>query len=425
MFTLTYHEGVKILHPEQPYRVVEENEIVYVKQGETVNFSAATSPYCGWTYWSCSDSSVGTIDSTTGAFTPTACGSVTITIDNGETGSVRYENSITVYVVPVVPGEYYLETPLQSDCFIEPMTSVATGNKLTVGPLAEDEDNRLVVAFVPSGEFGYYTIKKEVKTANAVSSYYLGVNTTADAMPIQYYSNASVSSRRFNIELCDSGYYRIVSRVTTSYDKVITANSTTPAGSQLTIQTYTENTSYNDEWIFRRVLPTGGSEKTVDSSFWNNQGDLNCISYALNAICSENGDFIVSFGDPPTDITLPWDENKVYSELCRNAQNHGFLVERIGKYETCPEGYYKIAVAYTDVYDLNSGYHYYRQGINGTWSHKRMYGNISRVDANNKTIFDPETSDRSFLNSSFPASMKNYPYFIGYYAINPGNVLQP
>ena len=43
VFTITYHEGVEISHPEQPYRVVEENEIVYVKQGETVDFSAATS----------------------------------------------------------------------------------------------------------------------------------------------------------------------------------------------------------------------------------------------------------------------------------------------------------------------------------------------------------------------------------------------
>ena len=67
----------------------------------------------------------------------------------------------------------------------------------------------------------------------------------------------------------------------------------------------------------------------------------------------------------------------------------------------------------------NSGkdldYHFYRQDLDGYWSHKTGRDPISNVDASDKIIINPEKSDRNYdkkNNDKF-----NYDIFCGYFSV--------
>ena len=79
-----------------------------------------------------------------------------------------------------------------------------------------------------------------------------------------------------------------------------------------------------------------------------------------------------------------------------------------------PCGHYRIALV-LDNKGEHLDYHFYRQDLDGYWSHKTGRDPISNIDASNNKILDPEKIDRNYdkdKNDHF-----NYDIFCGYYSV--------
>lgn len=90
-------------------------------------------------------------------------------------------------------------------------------------------------------------------------------------------------------------------------------------------------------------------------------------------------------------------------------------IQKIEKIDTpIPCSHYRIAL----VLD-NSGehldYHFYRQDIDGYWSHKTGNNPITNLDASGNIIINPENIDRNYDKKA--NDMFNYKNFCGYYSI--------
>ncbi len=432
--TMTYSTNtVKILSPEHPYRAVADNEKVYIQSGETIQLEAAIYPLTETIDWSVNNSSVAGIGSSTGTVTARQNGCVTISAVTVSSGNNI--DSIEVWVVPIIPGEYYIETPLLSDRFIEPMNNGALGDSFTTGGLSENEDNSFIVEFVHSGDFGYYTFKKLYPISeDEVSARYLGVNSSTINENLKFFDNCSDSYKRFDITKCYSGFYKIAPQASSSLGRVISANATAPEGSSLTLQNYADNTGFEDEWIFRRVLPRSGSERVIQRQYFNRDSTLsyrvNCYNYALNAVLASDNSTIapnslgLSLGDNSEFVNT---SDAAYRMLKADGAEYGFYVYPINRYEKCPEGYYKVALFVASITDpTEKEFHFYRQNQNGTWSHKlgaytseEGTGVVSLVDAAGKLIINPEECNRNVETDMGIHNLADYPYFMGYYAINP------
>lgn len=66
---------------------------------------------------------------------------------------------------------------------------------------------------------------------------------------------------------------------------------------------------------------------------------------------------------------------------------------------------------------LQTDYHRYRQDSDGLWSHKNGGRPVSRLDASDNLIYDPQICDRNYESSK----SENYSLFIGYFAVTPWN----
>lgn len=126
----------------------------------------------------------------------------------------------------------------------------------------------------------------------------------------------------------------------------------------------------------------------------------------------------------------------LFALLMADAQASGYKIEYIGKYEACPESYYKIALFIESEEALTEpesiGFHFYRQNTNGTWSHKlgayrgttpETSGGVSKNDVDDKLIFDPEAANRNVKSEGGISSLEDYNVFVGYFAVVPINKL--
>ena len=78
---------------------------------------------------------------------------------------------------------------------------------------------------------------------------------------------------------------------------------------------------------------------------------------------------------------------------------------------------YKIALVLSNNSD-GFDYHFYRQDLNGNWSHKAGDNPISNVDASNNIIKDPKIADRNYNKTSDSHDDNNdYNIFCGYYSV--------
>ncbi len=106
--------------------------------------------------------------------------------------------------------------------------------------------------------------------------------------------------------------------------------------------------------------------------------------------------------------------NEMYEEFIipaiqGDAEALDFTFEKIGKYSICSDGNYKVAIALS-----NTSFHWYRQNPDGTWSHKPGNNNVTKYDAANRIIYDPEVANRNY-------SDVNYNRFIGFFEVSPLN----
>lgn len=79
------------------------------------------------------------------------------------------------------------------------------------------------------------------------------------------------------------------------------------------------------------------------------------------------------------------------------------LLQGSTKESLCPCGYHKIFLA-LDNQGYFRDYHFWRQDIDGTWSHKPGTSQPLQVDAKGKPILDPEKSNRFFYPYDYSLS---------------------
>jgi hypothetical protein len=77
----------------------------------------------------------------------------------------------------------------------------------------------------------------------------------------------------------------------------------------------------------------------------------------------------------------------------------------------CPRGTSKIAV----VVDPKHDYHFYRQDSNHLWSHKPGGTSVTRLDATDRPIYDPELASRDYSNK--PNGYLDYKHFCSYMCV--------
>lgn len=171
-------------------------------------------------------------------------------------------------------------------------------------------------------------------------------------------------------------------------------------------------------------FPLSGDELFYMPELWCESSGIqyrtNCYSYALNAFANPDPDRLgqsMMIGQSlgfeqllKSDFESP---NNLINFISQDAFYYNFTFIQVGKYETCPEGTYKIALFIDKEY---SDFHFYRQGDDGLWSHKRGGLCPTNLDASNNLIVDPETCDREYIDS--PYVHLTYPVFCGYFAVN-------
>ena len=341
----------------------------------------------------------------------------------------RVYGSCYVTVTEIVNGTYYLKNKQNSNYAKVKSGTMTNGQNVVQYDLEQGNAERWV--FTLNTATGYYSIK----SANSGStSYYMTVSDDATTVgkPIVIRSateSTLTDGMKWRVEKTASGAYKLCPKTGESNGYVL--NTSTASGSNnanLTQDTYVQNTSYRDEWILERMLPTNGSELPYDTSLWNYSpvvNNSNCYAYALNnqvyGPTSHNiwwkqqpGEYYNLFNSTtpiPQGFNLPASiiVNGVSLDFSMYNSVNGTSVTftPIGRYEKCPAGTYKVALVVS-----NSDYHWYRQDADGLWSHKQGTTAVKRTDESGKLIIDPKLADRG-----------DYTTFVGYFAVKPWNNL--
>ena len=267
-----------------------------------------------------------------------------------------------------------------------------------------DESIRWVITHLSSNE---YTIQSYTDL-----SLYLKCDTNGNISLMQASSATELSNdiiwyiNIFESEYDDDAHLRVIQNKQTGH--YLYVNNEIACGS-LTI-----SYDYNFVWILGEILPTSGGEKRFSPSFWGNYiNKANCYYYAINYSGSDSTNLMdhqpgVLAGDPIVHYVT---SDNILERVNCDADFVGFRFKRIGKYEVCSPDAYKVAL----VLDEGVDYHWYRQNIDGTWSHKRGHSAISLYDDNQQYIGDPEYIDRDYSDSGGA----NYDIFVGFFEVTP------
>jgi hypothetical protein len=179
---------------------------------------------------------------------------------------------------------------------------------------------------------------------------------------------------------------------------------------------------------------TTGSEPKYNPPLWNNNKYIrkshNCYIYALddhNPVTIKNCKEKKNINDCSDLKPQPRKcailkgisdkRNRKYT--CKEVYNSVKLdnkhIKKCSFNDICPSGFYKAAL----VVDTEHTYHFYRQDLDGTWSHKQGTLPIEQVDASNNMIFAPHLADRNY-NKQNKSNGINYTDFCNYFCV-PNN----
>ncbi|HHV14421.1 MAG TPA: RICIN domain-containing protein [Acholeplasmataceae bacterium] len=255
-----------------------------------------------------------------------------------------------------------------------------------------------------------------------------------------------INRQHWKISEVSSGKYKLkpVSGIYQTTDWVMGASASGSIDGRRVQQIeYTNNSNYRDLWKFIPILPTSGSELEYNPEEWNAtpiRNNTNCYCYAfnfqafytndlgyqyynkkimgrINPGCLDNIQEILDINSPYVNgVTSQLVfENTIQDKLAKN-----FIFNSIGINQQCPDGQYKVALA-IDV--NNTDYHWYRQNLDGSWSHKRGAGFVTNKDASNKIIFNPSTSNNyyEYYDENYQLNYVNY-IVVGYYSVTPLNI---
>ena len=141
---------------------------------------------------------------------------------------------------------------------------------------------------------------------------------------------------------------------------------------------------------------------------WNNIDDkskkyTNCYSYAMNRIEGNRTNKL-----QPGFLSNSKYSNYTCEEISQKIINDNPSIKRSSKYDETPCGYYKIVLLIDNI--DKKDYHFYRQDINGNWSHKLGPNNVSNLDASGNILNNIELNNHNYDNF-------NYNIFCGYFLI--------
>ena len=263
---------------------------------------------------------------------------------------------------------------------------------------------------------GFYTIRSKYG-----SKKYVGVSSSSVGVDnIKLFTSIS-DSTKWKIYASRSG--NILFEPKSASGKVLSSVGLNNGVKLQLTNLYICDSNYGDRWNLTRMNPTNGYEITYNEANWSDEisNCCNCYAYALNNqvypgynllwFKQQPGEYS---NDPVTgqsDYTEQIMYNKVLSDY--NAYNTMFSsslsFQRIGQYDVCPAGTYKVALV-VDLIGDRKDYHWYRQDSDGFWSHKQGTTPVKRTDESGELIVDPYYADRG-----------EYTQFLGYYAVTPWN----
>lgn len=156
-----------------------------------------------------------------------------------------------------------------------------------------------------------------------------------------------------------------------------------------------------------------------DPQTWNKQPVVNthnCYDYAMNNVENKN-----KTSQPGRKANQPLATKNEFT--CPNISRLFHKDMRVSgvdiiksKNGICPKGTRRVQL-WVDPYEShikndNYDYHWYREDITGTWSHKPGKNKITNIDDSGNIIHDPKFSDRNYENLNL-----NYTDFCGEYCV--------
>lgn len=165
-------------------------------------------------------------------------------------------------------------------------------------------------------------------------------------------------------------------------------------------------------------LPTNGYELETDAASWESdevRKHNNCYAYAVNSRVPHRRQRMQP-GNQCGNITRIGSKDyncetmrkRLLRDFAPSNPSCGRRLVETQPDEPCPRGSYKIAM----LVDPGKDYHFYRQGRDGKWTHKRGNLNVFATDASDKPIVNPE---RACANHDW--GKYNYTDFCGFYCV--------
>ena len=222
-------------------------EVRYVAPGETITLNDLdifATAYSGSSIsqsgirWSSSNTSIATVNSTTGAVTGKAPGSVTITV-SAYSKSMTY----TIIVTEISNGLYYIAN--RQNKYYADIKNQIMANGTIIHQWKFHSGKTQQWEFRHEG-YGYYSIRS-VKE----ESFYLSVknNTSTLNEDIVLRTGAITTGMLWKIESTEQGAYRLIPKSGESNNYTLaTSSSQRTNGAELMQGAYIDNNSYCDEW---------------------------------------------------------------------------------------------------------------------------------------------------------------------------------
>ncbi len=208
--------------------------------------------------WSSSDTSVATVNSSTGNVTGVSPG-WTVIYASRLVGGTTYSASYDVYVTEIANGTYFLKSKDSSRYVDIEGQNMANGTNILQWDFHSDGSQRWV--FTHLGD-GYYSIK----SANSTSNYYLGVlnDGTATDTQVVLRTGSLTDGMKWKVSVTTSGAYKITPKTGEPNDRVLAVGwyVFNVNGIDIKQRDYVDDDNYKDEWILSKPE---SSEYTI---FW-------------------------------------------------------------------------------------------------------------------------------------------------------------
>ena len=235
--------------------------IRYVSPGETrslSSFNLTAAFYSGTTItqtvtWSSSDTSVATVNSSTGNVTGVSPG-VTVINASRLIGGITYSASYDVYVTEIENGTYFLKSKDTSRFADIEGPTMANGTIIHQWDFHSDASQRWV--FTHLGD-GYYSIK----SANSTSNFYLGVlnDGTATDTQVVLRTGSLTDGMKWKVSVTTSGAYKITPKTGEPNDRVLAVGwyALNVNGIDIKQRDYVDDGNYKDEWVLIKPESSG------------------------------------------------------------------------------------------------------------------------------------------------------------------------